>query len=104
MKVLDRRYELMTRAELEQTQLERLQSLLVRLKRNVRRYREQLGDVRVESLADLAKLPMTTPEDMAALVPRLMAAGVRIIGGCCGTTPPHLKAMAAAVARQRRRG
>jgi 5-methyltetrahydrofolate--homocysteine methyltransferase len=45
-----------------------------------------------------------TPEDMAALVPRLMAAGVRIIGGCCGTTPPHLKAMAAAVARQRRRG
>lgn len=69
MKVLDRRYELMTRAELEQTQLERLQSLLVRLKRNVRRYREQLGDVHVESLKDLAKLPMTTPEDMAESFP-----------------------------------
>ncbi len=39
-----------------------------------------------------------TPEDMAALVPRLLAAGVRVIGGCCGTTPAHLKAMAAAVA------
>lgn len=38
-----------------------------------------------------------TPEDMAALVPRLLAAGVRVLGGCCGTTPAHLKAMAAAV-------
>jgi 5-methyltetrahydrofolate--homocysteine methyltransferase len=36
-----------------------------------------------------------TPEDMAALVQPLLAAGVRIIGGCCGTTPAHLKAMAA---------
>ncbi|MCC5831373.1 MAG: homocysteine S-methyltransferase family protein [Phycisphaeraceae bacterium] len=34
-----------------------------------------------------------TPEQMAALVPRLIDAGVRIIGGCCGTTPEHLRAM-----------
>lgn len=39
-----------------------------------------------------------TPGDMAALVPRLLEAGVRVIGGCCGTTPAHLKAMSAAVA------
>jgi 5-methyltetrahydrofolate--homocysteine methyltransferase len=36
-----------------------------------------------------------TPGDMAALVLRLLGAGVRIIGGCCGTTPAHLLAMAA---------
>jgi phenylacetate-CoA ligase len=69
MSVLDRRYEMMPRAELEQLQLERLQALLVRLKRNVRRYREQLGDARVESLADLQRLPCTTPEDMAESFP-----------------------------------
>ena len=38
-----------------------------------------------------------SPEQMADTARRLMAAGVRIIGGCCGTTPAHLKAMAAAV-------
>jgi phenylacetate-CoA ligase len=53
MNVFDRRYEMMPRAELEQLQLERLQALLVRLKRNVRRAREKIGDTRVESLADL---------------------------------------------------
>lgn len=34
-----------------------------------------------------------TPADMAALVPRLLDAGVHVIGGCCGTTPAHLAAM-----------
>jgi len=34
-----------------------------------------------------------TPEDMAALVPKLVDAGANIIGGCCGTTPAHIKAI-----------
>ncbi len=34
-----------------------------------------------------------TPEEMTATATRLLAAGVRIIGGCCGTTPAHLAAM-----------
>jgi len=34
-----------------------------------------------------------TPQDMAALVPQLAAAGANIIGGCCGTTPAHITAM-----------
>ncbi len=38
-----------------------------------------------------------SPEDMAATAARLLAAGVRIIGGCCGTTPAHLTAMSRAV-------
>jgi phenylacetate-CoA ligase len=59
----------MPRPELEQLQLERLQALLVRLARNVRRYREQIADVQVKSLEDLARLPFTTPEDMAQSFP-----------------------------------
>lgn len=35
-----------------------------------------------------------TPEGMAALVPDWMAAGARVIGGCCGTSPEHLAAIA----------
>ncbi|MCL2180008.1 MAG: homocysteine S-methyltransferase family protein [Treponema sp.] len=34
-----------------------------------------------------------SPQDMAALAPRLAAAGANIIGGCCGTTPEHIKAI-----------
>ena len=40
-----------------------------------------------------------TPEAMAALVEPLRSTGVRIIGGCCGTTPAHLAAMSGALAR-----
>ena len=38
-----------------------------------------------------------SPQDMAALAPRLVAAGTNIIGGCCGTTPAHIKAMKEAI-------
>jgi 5-methyltetrahydrofolate--homocysteine methyltransferase len=34
-----------------------------------------------------------TPADMAAHVPALLAAGANIIGGCCGTTPDHIRAL-----------
>jgi 5-methyltetrahydrofolate--homocysteine methyltransferase len=33
------------------------------------------------------------PEDMVPYVTRLARTGVRAIGGCCGTTPEHIKAM-----------
>ena len=36
-----------------------------------------------------------TPEIMASYVPALLEAGVNIIGGCCGTTPEHIRAMKA---------
>ena len=38
-----------------------------------------------------------TPEMMAAQVHGLVAAGANIIGGCCGTTPAHIKAMREAI-------
>ncbi len=34
------------------------------------------------------------PEDFAAAIERIHAAGVSIVGGCCGTTPEHIRAVA----------
>ncbi len=31
-----------------------------------------------------------TPDEMSSLVPKIIAAGANIIGGCCGTTPDHI--------------
>lgn len=33
------------------------------------------------------------PDEMAAQLPDLIAAGANVIGGCCGTTPAHIRAM-----------
>ncbi len=38
-----------------------------------------------------------TPPQMAALVPEIVKAGANIIGGCCGTTPQHIRAIKKAV-------
>lgn len=38
-----------------------------------------------------------SPEDMAAKIPALVAAGASIVGGCCGSTPAHIAAIHAAV-------
>ncbi|MBI5492996.1 MAG: homocysteine S-methyltransferase family protein [Deltaproteobacteria bacterium] len=34
-----------------------------------------------------------SPDEMAAFVPKLVEAGVRVLGGCCGTTPEHINKM-----------
>ncbi|MGH9762632.1 MAG: bifunctional homocysteine S-methyltransferase/methylenetetrahydrofolate reductase, partial [Blastocatellia bacterium] len=41
---------------------------------------------------------MASPEYMAKYAKRLIQAGVKFIGGCCGTTPQHIKQIANAVA------
>jgi 5-methyltetrahydrofolate--homocysteine methyltransferase len=38
-----------------------------------------------------------TPEFVAGIVPKLIDAGTNIIGGCCGTSPDHIKALLKAV-------
>jgi homocysteine S-methyltransferase len=40
---------------------------------------------------------MATPEYMATYATHLLRAGVKVIGGCCGTTPDHLRAMVEAI-------
>jgi len=39
------------------------------------------------------------PEEFAGFVPALAAAGANFIGGCCGTTPRHIRLVRAAVDR-----
>jgi homocysteine S-methyltransferase len=36
---------------------------------------------------------MTSPEYMAEYARRFVKAGARIVGGCCGTTPAHIRAI-----------
>jgi homocysteine S-methyltransferase len=42
-------------------------------------------------------LYLTSPEYMASYARRFMAARVRLVGGCCGTTPEHITQIKAAV-------
>ena len=41
-----------------------------------------------------------TPAYFAEEVPRFLAAGARLVGGCCGTTPEHVAAMRQALDRE----
>ncbi len=43
---------------------------------------------------------LCTPEYMATYARRLLKIGVRVIGGCCGTTPEHIKAMGRAIGQE----
>lgn len=38
-----------------------------------------------------------TPSDMAEQVPAWLATGAQVVGGCCGTSPSHLAAIAAVI-------
>ncbi|HEY9857748.1 MAG TPA: bifunctional homocysteine S-methyltransferase/methylenetetrahydrofolate reductase [Stenomitos sp.] len=40
------------------------------------------------------KMYMSSPDYMAKYAKRLIQAGVKFIGGCCGTTPEHIRQMA----------
>jgi 5-methyltetrahydrofolate--homocysteine methyltransferase len=39
-----------------------------------------------------------TPDDMADYAHKFVAMGVRVVGGCCGSTPAHIQAIAQALA------
>jgi homocysteine S-methyltransferase len=43
------------------------------------------------------KIYMASPDYFAKFTRRLIQAGARFVGGCCGTTPEHIRAMAAQV-------
>lgn len=40
----------------------------------------------------------TTPDDFAQAARKMIAEGARLLGGCCGTTPKHIAAIAATIA------
>lgn len=67
--IWDKRYECMPREEIEQLQLERLQSTLNRVYRNVAFYRKKFDELKIlpeeiQSLKDLANFPFTSKEDL----------------------------------------
>src|SRR6187401_1932045 len=46
---------------------------------------------------DGRNLYLCSPEYMASYARRFIAAGVRLVGGCCGTTPEHIRQIATVV-------
>ncbi len=46
------------------------------------------------------KMYMASPEYMARYARRMVEAGARLIGGCCGTTPEHIRRMAETLAAE----
>ncbi len=54
----------------------------------------------IPELVDGLTVYAETPEYMSSRVAQLIEAGATIVGGCCGTTPLHITAIAGA-ARQR---
>src|SRR5690348_15401564 len=61
------------------------------------------GDIRISAMpnagfpkreGDRIVYPKSSPEYFALFAREAVALGVRILGGCCGTTPAHIRAMA----------
>jgi phenylacetate-CoA ligase len=72
--IWDRRYECLEREEIEQLQLERLQSTLNRVYRNVSFYKKRFDALKIlpdeiQSAKDLAKFPLTAKEDLRESYP-----------------------------------
>ena len=51
----------------------------------------------IPTLLDGRSIYHTTPEYLATYAKELVEAGVTLIGGCCGSTPAHIAAMAKAI-------
>jgi 5-methyltetrahydrofolate--homocysteine methyltransferase len=49
-------------------------------------------------MAEWQEVYDATPEDMADYARQFVATGVRVVGGCCGSTPAHIQAIAQAMA------
>ena len=72
--IFSREFESMPREDLEQLQLERLQSTLFRVSKNVASYKKSLDDAKIDvevirTLEDLRRLPFTTKEDLRLSYP-----------------------------------
>ena len=55
------------------------------------------GNVGQPQLVGMTVSYETTPEMMAGFARQFRDAGADIIGACCGSTPPHLRAMVEAI-------
>ena len=68
-----------------------------------RRYRGPLGAY--PEIGDGTSVGSATPAELSAAAEGWLDAGAQIVGGCCGTTPEHIRALRRAVgAHEARRG
>jgi methionine synthase I (cobalamin-dependent) len=51
----------------------------------------------IKPSAGLPGTPLESPQSFANAWPELLACGVRLIGGCCGTTEAHIAALRSAL-------
>ena len=58
--------------------------------RIVLRWRSHAGLPVLENFKAVYK---QTPQDMVMTLDNLLKAGVNIVGGCCGSTPDHIRAI-----------
>ena len=49
------------------------------------------------SIVDGRTIYVANPEHFGVFARRMLKSGVRLIGGCCGTTPAHIRAMSGAI-------
>ncbi len=57
------------------------------------------GNAGLPSVVDGRTMYHTTPEEFAAHIPKLIAAGASFVGGCCGTSPRFIQAVRAILSR-----
>jgi methionine synthase / methylenetetrahydrofolate reductase (NADH) len=82
-----------------QTALDAIKRMAVRTTRPL----AAMPNAGVPTLANGRQMYVATPEYFADYARRFTSAGVALIGGCCGTSPAHIKAMRAVLPRQMQR-
>ncbi|HLW55137.1 MAG TPA: bifunctional homocysteine S-methyltransferase/methylenetetrahydrofolate reductase [Candidatus Angelobacter sp.] len=68
-----------------------------RIRRNTERPLAAQPNAGIPRSVEGRNIYLCSPEYMASYARKFVAAGVSLIGGCCGTTPEHVKAMKAAL-------
>ena len=81
------------------TSMDEYVELAEKLVSTTRRFKDDLAvcaepNAGKPELVDNRPVYKVSPDDFATAAEKIHAAGVNIIGGCCGTTPAHIKAMA----------
>jgi homocysteine S-methyltransferase len=74
---------------------------------SIERLSSAVGDARLSAMPNAGRprdiegrtIYLCSPEYMASYARRFITAGVRLVGGCCGTTPEHIRQISAAVKR-----
>ena len=68
-----------------------------RIRRNTERPLAAQPNAGIPRSIEGRNIYLCSPEYMASYARKFVNAGVRLVGGCCGTTPEHIKAMNAAL-------